>query len=133
MREPNSLKILQKAETLIIDLLPALRKFPKVERYTLAQEIEKECLEFVKHVHIAAYEIDGRLIHLKQARSSLQLVGFLLRLSRRQAFISEGFYELLTNQNIEIGKMLTGWIKTTQNRMPPLKMRSNGPEIFESI
>ncbi|MCB0370025.1 MAG: four helix bundle protein [Bdellovibrionales bacterium] len=110
----KSLKVIQKLEVLLMELLPALRRFPKTERYTLAEKMEKVGLDVVESIYTASYHPQLRNESLNLARTRLHLLGFLLRISRRQGLLSEGLYEIISLKLVEIGKMLTGWEKATR-------------------
>lgn len=98
----------------MIEIMKALRNYPKVERYTLAERTEKILLEGAENVFFASYNSSTRIERLKEARTQFQMANFLLRIAKRQSFISEGFYEKITLDLSEVGKMLTGWLKTCE-------------------
>lgn len=113
-------QVLQKIETLIIKIGPFLRRYPKAERFTLAERTEKLLLDSIESIYWATYSKNDRLLKLKSARVQLQIATLLLRLARRQSFLSEGAYEDLALDMIEAGRMLSGWIKACE-KLPNAK------------
>ncbi len=107
-------KILQKIETLNLDLIPVLKKYPKTERYTLAEKTETFFLQGTESIYWAPHEKRTRPHHLSSARIQFQMSGYLLRIGRRMGFVSEGQYEKLSVDLVEIGKMISGWIKIVE-------------------
>ena len=71
-------------------------------------------LDVVENIYTASYHPKLRNESLNLARTRLHLLGFLLRISRRQGLLSEGLYEMISLKLVEIGKMLTGWEKATR-------------------
>lgn len=114
MAEGN-LKIKGKIEEFYQELIPILQKFPKTQRYTLAENIEKETLACVRLIFEAEYVKDRRMDALKNLRTNLHVITFLLRVSRKSSFITDGVYEKLVRETSEMGKITSGWIKNELN------------------
>ena len=108
-------KVLLKIENLMIEIMKCLRNYPKTERYTLGERTESALLSGAENVFYASFNAKSRVERLKEARTQFQMVTWLLRIAQRQRFISEGFYENVSADLIEVGKMVTGWIKTCEN------------------
>lgn len=115
----DNLKLKGKIEDFYQELIPILQKFPKTQRYTLAENIEKETLACVKLVFEAEYIKGNRLDSLRKLRTTLHVITFLLRISRKSSFITEGIYEKLTRDTSEMGKITSGWIKNEEARKNP--------------
>jgi hypothetical protein len=114
MKDVQGPKVLYKIELLLIEIMKSVRNYPKVERYTLAERTEKTLLNGAENVFYASYNSALRLERLREARTQFQMVNFLLRVAKRQNFISEAFYAQTSGDLVEIGKMITGWIKTVE-------------------
>lgn len=114
MTKTQGPQILQKIETLNLSLLPVLKKYPKTERYTLAEKTENFFLQGTESIYWGSYEKKERAHHLSKARIQFQMTGYLLRIGRRMGFTSEGQYEKLSVDLVEIGKMVSGWIKIVE-------------------
>ena len=112
--EKDNLKLRGKIEEFYQELIPVLQKFPKTQRYTLAENIEKETLACVKLVFEAEYIRHRRLEALKTLRTNLHVITFLIRISKRSSYISDGIYEKLTRETTEMGKITSGWIKNEE-------------------
>lgn len=107
-------KVMLKVENLLIEVMQCIRNYPKTERYTLGERTELTLLSAAENIFYASYNQDARTQRLKTARTQFQMATWLLRLARRQSFISDGFYEKMSTDLIEIGKMISGWIKTSE-------------------
>lgn len=111
----DNLKLKGKIEEFYQGLIPILQKFPKTQRYTLAENIEKETLACVRLVFEAEYVKARRLEALKSLRLGLHVITFLLRVSHKSSFIRDGVYEQLTRETTEMGKIASGWIKSEES------------------
>ncbi len=125
MKDVQGPKVLYRIESLLIEIMKSVRNYPKVERYTLAERTERTLLNGTENVFYASYNSATRLERLREARTQFQMVTFLLRIAKRQQFISESFYAKTSEELVEIGKMITGWIKTTEST----GKRSNGSRL----
>ncbi len=112
MAKTQGPKILQKIESLYIEIIPILKRYPKAEKYTLAEKTENFFLDAIEEIYWSTYNRIDRSIHLSNARIKFQMVGFHLRVARRMGFVSEGLYEKISIEIVEIGKMISGWIKS---------------------
>jgi hypothetical protein len=110
-KDRTGLKLKSQLEDFYIQIIPVLRRFPKVEKYTLAENIEKQVLSSIRLLLIAEYEPKKRMDSLVKLRINFHMTHFLLRVSHTQCFIKAGAYEQLSRQIFEMGKMTTGWIK----------------------
>lgn len=119
----DNLKLKGKIEQFYQELIPILQKFPKTQRYTLAENIEKETLACVNLIFEAEYIKARRLDALKVLRTKLHVITFLIRISAKSSFIKEGVYEQLTRDTTEMGKITSGWIKNEEStkKTPPEK------------
>lgn len=115
MQGQGKLKLLAKMDSFYEALVPALRKFPKTQRYTLAENIENETLSCIKLIYFSAYQKANRVTHLKTLRVNLHLVAFLIRSAHKQGFISDGLYEAFSRQTVEMGQISSQWIKTEES------------------
>lgn len=120
----DNLKLKGKLEEFYTELIPVLQRFPKTQRYTLAENIEKETLRCVRLALEAEYSKAQRQKALSELRTGLHLITFLLRVSFRSSFIKDGIYEKLTHDTLEMGKLTSGWIKRDEAGTPALKKKS---------
>ena len=120
----DKLKLKGKIEEFYKELIPILQRYPKTQRYTLAENIEKKTLKCVRLVFEAEYNKQRRVEVLKSLRTSLHLITFLLRISKRSSFIKEGIYEKLVRDTSEMGRITSVWIK---REMSPNESTQNVP------
>ena len=95
-------------------LTHAISSFPKIKRYTLGQELDRQtliCLEILLSVPTQK----NKLITLKTLSIKIDLIKILLRLSKDNQCLREKDYLSLQAKLAEIGRMLGGWIRTSEN------------------
>lgn len=131
MESGTKLKLLAKAEQFYDKLIPVLRRFPKTQRYTLAENIEKETLAGIRLIFQAAYHKSDRKRSLEELRTGLHLINFLLRVSHSQKFLTDGMYETLASDVVEMGKISSQWIKN-ENQEKTLEKRPAKPAASPS-
>ena len=87
-------------------------KFPKHERYSLGEKIERlilECLELAVIANIATkYERENYLIRLG---AKIDVLKILFRLALGAKFIEFPKYLGTEKQLLELGKMTGGWLR----------------------
>jgi hypothetical protein len=116
MYQNNASLLLQKIENTFLEVLSTLKRYPKAERYTLGEKTEKILLDATEAIYAASYSPKSRIENLEKARIQFQMVIFLFRIARRQSFISEGAYEKIAAELVEIGKMVSGWLKSIEKK-----------------
>ncbi|MEK7585986.1 MAG: four helix bundle protein [Patescibacteria group bacterium] len=91
-------------------------KFPKHERYTLGEKIERTILDgielFVFANQVSKYEKEKVLA---QANSKIELLKILFRISLNCEILEARVYLDIESKLQEIGKMTQGWIKYSRN------------------
>jgi hypothetical protein len=116
--QDQDLAIILLSENLCHLILDLSSKFPVFLRHSLVSRIDQTILDLIMHLNSARFEDDqNRLNSLKNADTSLNFLRLLLRISFTRKLISVGALENVTLKINEIGKMLHGWIKATQNKM----------------
>ncbi len=123
----GTLKLVTKINSFYEVLVPVLMKFPKAQRYTLAQNIENETLTCIRLVYFAAYQKSQRLENLKTLRVNLHVVGTFLKLSSRLNLLGDNPYKQLFERLDEIGKIASQWIKTEEKHLG--KIKSSGVQV----
>ena len=94
----------------ILWLIPLTLKFPKSQRFVLAQRVQNAAFNFYEAITAAAISANKRP-QLEQADIELQRLRLYLRLSHQQQCLSTGQYEHAARMVVEIGKLLGGWQK----------------------
>ena len=92
-----------------------LNKFPKSEKYTMAQKIENTSLDFLESIIESNNDFDKKK-SLRKAIVELDKLRIYFRLSKDLQFISFSQYEYGSKLINEIGRMLGGWYK--KNNVP---------------
>lgn len=97
-------------------LTPLLASFPKPQRYSLGQTMDRGLLTMLEHIFEAnAMPSPLREAPLLKALAKCELVKILVRLSCEESIILDTQYFQLIAGLHEITKMLQGWINYTRN------------------
>jgi 23S rRNA-intervening sequence protein len=91
-------------------LLPHTRKFPKDQRFSMAQRVENTAFAFYELILRAAKTKNPRRL-LLEADIELDKLRFSIRLCQDLELLSFSQYEFAAKAIVEIGKLLGGWIK----------------------
>lgn len=108
----DSDNVLTKIHDLLMYLIPQLGKFPRDQKFLLADRIEVKVLE-VQERCLRAYYSREKRGHLIEANITLEVVRHLVRLSHDLRLISVKAYEQLSLRVDEVGRMIGGWLKHT--------------------
>lgn len=98
-------------------LLPLTTKFPKSQRFLLAERLGVAALDFYELLQRAALgdqpgsDPAATMALLTEADLLLQRQRFYVRLSRDLMFINVGQYEHAAHYLDEIGRLLGGWMR----------------------
>ena len=114
IRMIEDMKIFHKTYEFIKWVHTLLNKFPKSEKYTMAQKIENTSLNFLESIIQSNNDFDKRQ-SLQKAIIELDKLRIFFRLSKDLQFISFAQYEYGSNLINEIGRMLGGWYKKFVN------------------
>lgn len=106
----EDMKIFHKTYEFIKWLHTLLNKFPKSEKYTMAQIIETTSLNFLESIIQSNNDFDKKQ-SLQKAIIELDKLRIFFRLSKDLQFISFDQYEYGSGLINEIGRMLGGWYK----------------------
>jgi hypothetical protein len=93
-------------------------KFPVFLRHSLVSRLDQNALDLIMHLNSARFEDGTQRVHcLKNADITLSFLRVLIRISFTRKLISIGALENLNVKMSEIGKMLNGWMKSTQSKI----------------
>jgi hypothetical protein len=92
-------------------LLPATVKFPRQQRFVLAEAVQRTALSFQETLVEAAHDPQPRPV-LRRADVTLTKLRLYLRLCRDLELFSPSQYAHAARLVDEIGRLLGGWIKT---------------------
>jgi hypothetical protein len=102
--------IFVKSYDLLQWLLPQLTKFPKSQRFMLAERIGDVAMDFYELILEAALTSEKAAL-LAQADLALAKLRFYIRLSKDLKFLNPQQYAYCGRLIAEIGRLLGGWIK----------------------
>lgn len=89
-------------------------RFPRSQRFALAQRLENEGLELLKRMTFARLGLDKRE-NLSICDGQIQILRVLLRMARDLQVLSFGKYESGIKQLDEMGRLLGDWIKRSKS------------------
>jgi hypothetical protein len=104
--------ILTRTFDLLAWLLPHCERFPKSQRYLVAQRLGDAALDFQEALfHANTQRGESRLAHLHEADGCLTTLRLYLRLAYQWGWFTTGQYEHVSRMVEEIGRLLGGWLK----------------------
>ena len=117
-KSKNTLKIYQKYLELIYYSNNIIRKYPKAERFTLAQEIKNSLYTGLRNLmySIKLYNKNDKLKYLNEFDINLTLLKVQVRLSYKYQYITLQNYQTWSALITEICNMLGGWINSCLKR-----------------
>lgn len=95
---------------------PVLKNYPKYERNAITNDIRVCFLEYLTYVSRANKVKSLRLRYSQEAEAYLSKIKTLMKFSCDKRFISKGFYEDISLELTEVGKMLAGYIRAINKR-----------------
>lgn len=96
-------------------LIPVTVKFPRQQRFVLANALQRTALQ-LQEQFIEASFADRPSPGLQRADITLTKLRFYLRLCRDLELLNIGQYEHVARMVNEIGRLLGGWIKSANSR-----------------
>ena len=117
MENPHGeeLVILQKTFDMIEFAYPILAQFPKAEKYALVADI-KRCMDTFLEYLIEAQKRYHKKTTLQNLDITLAKLRAYTRLAHNLGFLPPKKYHAWSERNVELGKMIGGWIKTQSNK-----------------
>lgn len=113
-RGKGDLPLLRIWESGLHALLDDTEQFPKRVRYSFVARIDQNALEVLEQLTLARYATGTKEQHaLVSADQALAKLKVLLRVVHARGYLSHKRYERHTKLCEEAGRMLGGWIKTT--------------------
>lgn len=97
-------------------MYPRLRNFPKHEKFALSQDIRHTFFEILGNIRQADSVRSKRIEYAQKAEGHLGLLKSQIKLAHRQRYISNGFYKVIDLELTEIGKMLSGYIRSVNKK-----------------
>ncbi len=102
---------LEKAFQFVVWLVPVLEKFPRSQKFLLADRMQAAALDLLETLIEATYTRDSRPL-LRQANLLLERLRILGRLAKELKLLDLRRYEFLARTADEIGRLVGGWMRT---------------------
>ncbi len=109
----EDLKILEKAFEMTEYGYKVIQQFPKSEKFSLAVDI-KRCMHLILERIIEAQKKYYKKTTLQELDVEVMKLRAYVKLGYNLGFIPLKKYETWSAKNVEIGKMVGGWIKSVQ-------------------
>jgi hypothetical protein len=101
--------IFVKTYDFLLWLIPLTLKFPKSQRFLLAERLSTMALDFYDLILEAVLEPEGQTEHLHEADKLLTKIRLYVRLSHDLKCISPGQLEHAARLMDELGRLIGGW------------------------
>ena len=110
----NESPIFTRTYDLLLWLLPAVTKFPRIHRFGLGERVTRLSLDFHESL-IAAGLLSGAARQSLLQRADVQLAQLRhhVRLCKDLQLLSLGQYEHAAKMLVELGRLMGGWQKKT--------------------
>jgi hypothetical protein len=97
-----------------------LKDFPKTNRYTLGEKIDALLIAAIEMIVRAQYanRSEERVTLVVDAMTRLDLSKFFLELAWEAKALNDEKYAAISEGLHEIGRMLGGWKKTVEQKLP---------------
>lgn len=109
----EELKIIQKTYDMIQYGYNAISQFPKSEKYALGTDM-KRCMHQILELTIVCQKKYYKKTTLQELDVEVTKLKAYTRLAKDLGFLSFKKYEVWSGLNVEIGKMVGGWIKSAK-------------------
>jgi four helix bundle protein len=118
--------IFVKTYDLLLWLLPTTTKFPREQRFVLAQRVQETALALQERLieagSLPQNDRRGKLARLQQANIELTKLRFHLRLCRDLELLKPNQHQHVSQMVDEVGRLLGGWFKALGSPSPPPDM-----------
>ncbi len=110
---PQEVDAITKLYDLILWMIPKLEKYPRSQKFILADRIENLMLDILELLIDAAYS-KRKGEALRSANLKLEKLRYLVRLSKDLQLLNIKGYEFSSRAIDDIGKSIGGWLKYTR-------------------
>lgn len=114
--EKEELLVYMRMENLLNRVYPALKNFPKSEKYALSQDIRRLFLEYLSLIDQASCVKSKRFEFAQEAQGCLNTIKAAFSIAVRQKFISRGFYKEISLELTEVSRLLAGYIRASARK-----------------
>jgi hypothetical protein len=112
MNDRRQSPIFSRTSDFILWLLNHTEKFPKSERFRMAKRLEDSVFSFYELLIAATRSTKKKRTLLLRADIELEKLRLYVRMSQQRKLTSISQYQFASNNLVEIGKLLGGWLKT---------------------
>jgi len=107
-----AVKIVEQWTQFMVWTIPKLSKFPRDQRFLLADRIQNIMSEVLEDLIYSSYAKPDEVIKkLKETNLKLEMLRFYIRISKELKFVSVKGYHYYIKKVNEIGMSVGGWIK----------------------
>jgi hypothetical protein len=111
---PQEVDAITRIYDYLLWVIPKLEKFPRSQKFLLADRIENLLLDSLQLLIDAAYS-KQKYTQLKAANLKLEQLRYLIRLAKDLKLINLTSYEFSARAINDIGKSVGGWLKYSRN------------------
>ncbi|MFZ4635148.1 MAG: diversity-generating retroelement protein Avd [Saprospiraceae bacterium] len=98
---------------LLVYIVPLLSKFPRTQKYVLADRIQNLLTDILQTLITAYYgRGEAKKASLQQANLQLEQMRYLIRLAKDLRCLDLRRYELIQSKINDIGAQVGGWLKS---------------------
>lgn len=109
-------KLLQKVQDMMVYAYPVLHQFPKVEKFSLANDI-RNCMNLILELTITEdKKHSSKRPTLEKLDVENEKLKVYIRLSHMLKYIDKHRYGVWEAKTVEIGKMIGGLLKSVDSR-----------------
>lgn len=110
----STLIIEEKCREMLMYGYQALKQFPKHEKHVLGAEIRRSMLELQRLI-ITAFKRYHKKTTLTDLDIELAILKRRVRLAKDLRYLDIKRYQLWTEQLVELGRMIGGWIRSVKS------------------
>ena len=107
---PKEVDAITKLYDFLLWIIPKLEKFPRSQKFLIADRIETALLDVLDLLIEAAYSKKKTTL-LRSANLKLERLRYLIRLSKDLKFLSLKSYEFSARSIDAVGTSIGGWLK----------------------
>jgi four helix bundle protein len=118
MRDFRKLQVWEKSHVLVLGIYRSTQSFPKDELYGLTSQMRRACVSIPANIAEGAgrESIPERVHFIQIANGSASELSYFLLLSRDLGYLPEEAFVKFSQDLDEIGRMLTGLMKTLRSK-----------------
>jgi four helix bundle protein len=107
--------LLEKVQDMLIYAYPILHQYPKVERFSLADDI-RHCMNMILEYTISVEKRHTKTTALEKLDIENEKLKIYIRISHKLKYIDAHRYGVWSKKAVEIGKMIGGLIKSVSGK-----------------